>query len=175
MLDYIESFLLHQSTNNIIVFMSIILLLARFKHLAKRNIITISLFSLFGTFLHELAHYISSLLTNGKPSRFSVLPQKSNNGYTLGYIISRNIKWYNAFIISFAPLVLFILAYYLHTYFFMYLDKNIYTWILYLFLMINLIDSAIPSGQDFKVSFSNSGYIFPVLLSLSYYIYSYIL
>ena len=105
-----------------------------------------------GTFFHELAHFIVSLITFGKPSSFNVFPSKDKetNMITLGYVTSRNMRWYNAFFISMAPLLLIPLSYYVYTTFFTYFEFNIYTMFIQIFLIVTLLFSSIPSGTDFK-------------------------
>lgn len=76
---------------------------------ALRDMKKLSLLTLPGTFLHELMHYLVALLTNGKPDKFRLSPQKTENGYVLGYVTFVP-AWYNAALIGLAPMLLLPLA-----------------------------------------------------------------
>ena len=110
---------------------------------------------------HELTHLIASFLTNGKPRWFSIFPSKNideksgNITYTLGYVTSKNIRWYNVFIISMAPLLLLPLSFYVYENFFLYMDENLYSYIAYIFIIISLLFSSVPSSIDFSHMFKS--------------------
>jgi hypothetical protein len=54
-----------------------------------------------GTFLHEAAHWMTALFTDGHPSNFNLVP----SGNTLGSI-NFQPNWYNAALVGWAPLLL---------------------------------------------------------------------
>jgi len=142
----------------LIVFSAII---GKIKESSKQNIYTAWIVYFFGTFFHEISHFIFSFISYGKPTWISLLPSinkddKNNTiGYTLGYVSSKNIRWYNAFFISMAPLSLLPLSFYIYQNFFYYFEENIYTYLLYIFFIISLVFSSIPSKVDFLLLFSN--------------------
>lgn len=64
------------------------------------------LFTLVGTFCHELAHLVAGRATNAQPSSFSVVPRRTGNSWQLGAVTLSNVQWYNAAPTALAPLVL---------------------------------------------------------------------
>lgn len=60
-----------------------------------------ALVTLPGTFLHELAHYVTAALLQGNPGNFNLIP----SGNTLGSI-TFSPNWYNAATVGMAPLLL---------------------------------------------------------------------
>ncbi len=52
-----------------------------------------------GVFLHELLHFLIGLITNAKPSSFSIVPNRIH----AGSVSFSNITWYNALPTSLAP------------------------------------------------------------------------
>ena len=96
---------------------------------------------------------------------FSVFPKKeeyinSENKkvviWTNGEVECKNITFYNAGAISLAPLLLFVLGYFVYADFFSYVQNNFTTNILYYVLLSSIVSSAIPSKQDIKVAFFGS-------------------
>ena len=110
----------------------------------------LALITLPGTFFHELSHLIVSLLTNGKPISFTIIPKIRNGYIILGEVKSANIRWYNAFFIGIAPLLLIIQSFYIY-YMIVTNNYNYLTNIILIFLSANLLYSSIPSKQDLKV------------------------
>jgi len=154
----------------------IVILVTRFKDYTSGNIFGIWIANLLGTFFHELAHLSVSALMLGKPTKVSLFPSKQENGkYILGYVESSNVKWYNAFPISMAPLLLLALAFYFNKYYFEYIEENIYTYIVYIFVTVTLLENAIPSMQDFKVGFSNLGFLIYLAIPILYFYKGYLL
>jgi hypothetical protein len=147
--------------NNLLYFTIIFAaIIGKIKESSKQNILSVWLIYLIGTFAHELMHLVVSIITFGKPTWFSILPSKTINnngqvlGYTLGYVKSKNIRWYNVALISLAPLLLIPLSYLIYTDFFNYIDRNLYSYILYIFIIISLLFSSIPSSVDFRNIFN---------------------
>ena len=110
----------------------------------KRSFFIFSIITLPATFLHELSHFIVSLITNGQPVKFSLIPHKEKNGYVMGYVASRNIQFYNGAIISLAPLIWLGIAIYM-------LINNLGNFL----IIAYLIEAGIPSIQDIKVAITS--------------------
>ncbi len=146
----------------------IILILVVFKRI--NNVYLISLLTLPGTFMHELMHLIASFLTFGKPKSFSIIPKKTNTGVTLGSVSSANITWYNAIIISLAPLLLYFIAYYIMKELPSNLNPLYYYAIIY--FVANLLFAGTPSPTDWKLAFKKSWFLL-LLLVFGYVEYKY--
>jgi len=58
------------------------------------------------TLAHELTHLLMGFVTHGQPCGFRVWPRRSANGYVLGSVSCRNVRWYNGLFIGFAPVLL---------------------------------------------------------------------
>lgn len=143
--------------SNMPLFVLLIILIDRLKRISRVNTYTASLMYFFGTFFHELSHYVIALITNAKPVSFSLFPSKNkDNTIVLGEVMCANLRWYNSFLVGISPLLLLILVFIVDQYFFIYFQPSLISLAFYLFLIINLIDSAIPSNQDFKVAFSST-------------------
>jgi hypothetical protein len=145
----------------------------KIKESSKQNQFTMWIVYFMGTFFHELAHFLISFVTYGKPYWFSVIPHSEINEetgqkmITLGHVKSLNVKWWNVFFISMAPFLLFPFAYFIYIYFYNYAEMNIWFLMLYIFFIISLLFSAIPSSVDFSNVFNKnflSNLIIPILL-----------
>lgn len=151
-----------------------VLILDRIKQKASGNLYLCWLLNVPGTLLHEISHFIVAMITNGKPSKLSILPSKikisGKEYYQLGYISSNNIRWYNRFFIGFAPLLLWLPIYFLNEYFFIVFADNLLNNILFLYLIIVLVDSSIPSIVDFKQALSGGKLIFLLLFLMFIYL-----
>jgi len=138
-----------------------ILILLKF---SERNFYLYSILSLPSTILHESTHLIMSIIFNGKPIDFNVIPKKKISGvhvyYELGYVTSVNIRWYNGFIIGMSPLILYIIAYYIF-----FSDISLFYQI---FLIPILLHGGIPSTVDVKLAFES---IYFILICVIIYIY----
>ncbi len=110
------------------------------------------------TIMHELCHLIIALLSNGKPSSFSIIPKRENHQYVLGSV-EFVPAWYNAFIICMAPLILWVIALILFVKSSVLIVSPLLYW---------LLVGGIPSKQDFKIGFM---YGFGFILLLSTIIY----
>lgn len=134
----------------------IALIFSRFKASTYRIPFIGITFNLMGTLLHEIAHYVTAVLLNGKPTHFSLIPKRQGDDWLLGSVEVRNLTWYNAVPIAFAPLFLFVGAYFLDVWYSaLPIAKMIWTDLGYLFGLVILVDNAIPSTQDIKVALSN--------------------
>lgn len=128
-------------------------------------------FAYFATvFFHELSHFIVSLLTNGKPSKINLIPsktilvtedEKEYVFWTLGSCESTNYKFYNAALISLAPLLLIFVAYFIFIkYFEIFPTYTFQNYICFYSLFYCLISNSIPSYEDLKLAFSKYSFIF---------------
>lgn len=174
MLTNIEDFIQLLLEEYFFVMVYIIVLLERLKRIANRNLFLSWFINLSGTILHELSHFIVALITFGKPTTFSLIPKSTRiveNGlerkiYELGSVSVRNANNFNRFPIGMSPLLLLIPLLYIDNYFFIYFENTLKNTLLYLFIVIVILDSSIPSGQDFKQAFKGYGYIIWLLILL---------
>jgi hypothetical protein len=119
---------------------------------ARRSFWLFSLVVLPGTLCHELCHWLVGHLLNGRPVHFTVIPKREGRGWVLGSVGLGNLRWYNAFFIGLAPLLLLPVAY------------GIFLWRLghqptfgwpeagALFLLANLLFGAMPSWPDLRIA-----------------------
>ncbi|WP_291270601.1 hypothetical protein [Geothrix sp.] len=118
----------------------------------RRSFWLFSLLVLPGTICHELCHWAVGHLLRGRPVHFTVLPRREGRGFVLGSVALTNLRWYNAFFIGLAPLLLLPAAY------------GIFAWRLgghpvpgwseagMVFLLANLLFGALPSWQDLRIA-----------------------
>ena len=111
-----------------------------------------SLLALPGTLCHEACHWLVAKLLQGRPTHFTVIPRKEGRGFVLGAVALGNLRWYNAFFIGLAPLLLLPLAY------------GLFMWKLggnpgfgwpqagLLFLLANLLFGSLPSWPDVRIA-----------------------
>jgi len=119
---------------------------------AKRSFWLFSLLVLPGTFCHELCHWTFGHLLNGRPVRFTVLPRREGRGLVLGAVTLSNLRWYNAFFIGLAPLMLLPAAYGLLLW--RLGGKPTLGWseAAMVFLLANLVFGSVPSWQDLRIA-----------------------
>ena len=123
-----------------------------------------NLLILGGTIAHELCHFITGLLLNARPVRFSIIPKKTGEAHwTLGSVSFANITFYNGIFVGMAPLLLLVPFYLVVPTYFVMGDlqycslRDITAW----FALAYLGPSAIPSKQDYKIAFMS---FLPVLV-----------
>lgn len=157
MMDFLNSTLL----NNIniwhltIVDFAFIGLFFKLRERFMNSIMGVWIFYFLGTFLHEMAHFLVALVLGAKPKFPFLFPKKDFDGSTiLGRVETASVKWYNGFPIAIAPLSLFVVAFILQRYYFSYFDFSFLSTLFYFYLLIVLIDSAIPSSQDIRIAVS---------------------
>jgi hypothetical protein len=105
-----------------------------------------------GTFCHELCHYLTGVVLNGRPVAFTVLPRREQDRIQLGAVVLANLRWYNAFFIGMAPLAMLLGAHALFTWI---LGRGLgfgYPLVLWMFLVANLAYGSIPSWQDMRMA-----------------------
>lgn len=118
----------------------------------KRRFWLFALATFPGTFCHELCHLCVGGLLNGKPTRFTLLPRRGDRSWTMGSVSFAHVRWYNAFFLGTAPLLLLPAAY------------GILAWRLkghpslgwgeggWLYLAANLVQASLPSWQDLRIA-----------------------
>ncbi|WP_127471922.1 hypothetical protein [Thiomicrorhabdus aquaedulcis] len=121
-----------------------------------------------GVILHEAAHLVMAYVTFANPVRVSLIPSKNSDGsWTLGSVTCANIRWYNAFPVAVAPLILFMSPY---LSFHLLMDSELDYLHVGAVLILNMIitHAAFPSGQDYKIASSKLLGSFIWLVSLAY-------
>ena len=134
------------------VFLAALVLAMAFFQWAKRMFWVFSMLVLPGTFAHECSHWLVGVLLNGQPSRFTLVPRKEGRGWVMGSVGFSHVRWYNAFFIGLAPLLLLPLAYGLSVW---RLGQWLgFRWqeLLAVYLIANLVYAATPSWQDLKIA-----------------------
>ena len=94
-INYIENILFNLIQDDLLFFTIILsAIIGKLKESSKNNIFTVWIMYLIGTFFHELAHLILTILTFGKPSWFSIFPSismfASNNISVSDFILDYN-------------------------------------------------------------------------------------
>jgi hypothetical protein len=84
-----------------ILVLVITFMIAQYLGQTAYSLLLYSAVTLPGTFLHELAHYLTAAAMGGSPGNFSLLP----SGNTLGSV-TFHPNWYNAASVALAPLLL---------------------------------------------------------------------
>lgn len=119
---------------------------------ARRSFWLFSLLVLPGTLCHELCHWAMGHLLGGRPVRFSVLPKREGQGWVLGSVSFANLRWYNAFFVGLAPLLLLPGAYVLLLWRLGAQPEFGWFEVGMVFLLANLVFGAIPSWQDLRIA-----------------------
>ena len=130
----------------------LVVMLSYLRHLTYRSMFLAALTNIPGTFFHELMHFTVGLFLNAKPTTFCLFPKKVGDGYVMGSVGFRNIKFYNAVPSALAPLLLLVIAYYLDKMFLRVTHITIWEYILYILLQTILIENSIPSPTDFRIA-----------------------
>lgn len=119
---------------------------------ARRSFWLCALLALPGTVCHELSHWAVGRLLGGRPVRFTVIPRREGRGFTLGAVAFANLRWYNAFFIGLAPLLLLPAAWALFRW--RLGGRLALGWpeLALGFLLANLVFAAVPSGQDLRIA-----------------------
>jgi hypothetical protein len=112
----------------------------------------LALMALPGTFAHELCHLMVGWLCFGHPVRFTVLPKRKKQVVELGSVDFRNLRWYNAFFIGVAPLLLLAVAWGIVHW--RLQTSTAFTWAnaVWLYLLANCLEAAVPSGHDLRMA-----------------------
>lgn len=118
----------------------------------KGAFLLFSLVILPGTFFHELCHLCIGSLLNGQPGHFTLLPRREDQTWVMGSVSFAHVRWYNAFFLGMAPLMLLPAAYGLLVW--RIAGHPSFTWRegLWLYLIANLVYAALPSWQDLRIA-----------------------
>ncbi len=113
----------------------------------------VALFSLPGTFAHELTHFVVGLLLDAKPHGFSIWPRPHGKGWMLGSVSFRNLSLFNGAFVALAPLLLLPVAWMslVHVLVPLWIDGHWGWWLLAGYLAATALFAALPSFQDIKV------------------------
>lgn len=131
-----------------------VIFLMRIKYATYKNIWLLAIVNIFGTFLHELCHFIVGTITNARPIDFEILPKKTAPGlYTMGSVSFENIRFYNAVPAAMAPLLLLPFGFWLNQNLGLLIEPSFKNYLLYILMQTIIIENAIPSRTDFKVAF----------------------
>lgn len=149
-MESLNIFGLANDESNMIVFIGMIIGFFYIFNYLKNQFILFAIFILPGVFMHELAHLIMSFLTRGKPVKFSVIPEKREDRYIMGYVLSANIRWYNAMFIGLAPLLWIPVGYFSAPY--ILAEQNMVLFIVETYFLATVLYASIPSSQDFKLA-----------------------
>jgi hypothetical protein len=119
---------------------------------ARRFFWLFSLLVLPGTICHEACHWVAGRLLNARPMHFTVIPRREGRGFVLGAVALGNLRWYNAFFVGLAPLVLLPLTYALLLW--RLTADPVLGWpeIGVAYLLGNLVFGAVPSWQDVRIA-----------------------
>lgn len=140
--------------DNHIVLIAIVLIIVRVLNATFKYTYLQATLLLASTYAHELCHLFVGLFLNGKPKNISLFPYKSdNNTINLGYVSWDNLTWYNRLPIGLAPLLIWVLIYYVDIYFFIYFEKNLLNSFIYIYLITILLINSLPSKPDLKIAF----------------------
>ncbi|MBF0419473.1 MAG: hypothetical protein HQL78_04840 [Magnetococcales bacterium] len=129
----------------------IVILIGKLKHVHCRRLWSAALVNFIGVVLHEVAHFIVAWLLGGRPTRFSVWPQRTVDGFLFGHVVCARMNTFNALPIGLAPLMLLPVAWMLDRQFFVHFPRTTGSYIIYLFLLVIIIENALPSTADWRV------------------------
>lgn len=150
------------------IFFIAVVMLAKF---CRRVTAIYIVFALPGTCAHEVAHFLVALFTNGRPRFPSIIPIRTHDGWLLGSVQLGNARWYNAAVIAFAPLALIPLAGWLYVHRIAAISPWSAQHWLYLYLIIVMSMSALPSRIDLRLAWKYSaGVIFVAGAALIVYL-----
>ena len=121
----------------------------------RNHIVLFSVAAFPGTLLHEFLHFIAGLMTFGRPTGFSVIPRRVARGYALGSVRFTRVRWYNAWFIGLAPLLLLPLALFLLVWRVQGLHGFVVVELLWAYLLATLIYASLPSWPDIKIAASS--------------------
>ncbi|MBI1753815.1 MAG: hypothetical protein HY014_18415 [Acidobacteria bacterium] len=119
---------------------------------ARRSFWLCALLALPGTLCHEACHWLVGKLLLGHPAHFTVVPRREGRGFVLGSVALQNLRWYNAFFIGMAPLLLLPLAWVLLLW--RLRSQPVFGWSEagFAFLLANLFFAALPSWADLRIA-----------------------
>ena len=134
------------------LFLAALVAAMAFFHWVRRLFWVFSLLVLPGTFAHETCHWFLGLVLNGQPASFTLLPRREGRGWVMGSVSFAHVRWYNAFFIGMAPLLLLPMAYALMLWRLGLSPGFRWQEALAVYLIANLVYASLPSWTDFKVA-----------------------
>lgn len=143
------------STNGQLYALAVIVILALL--LLTRRLGTVYFVTTFPvTLAHELMHLLLGFVTYGQPCGYRVWPRRSANGYVLGSVSCRNVRWYNGLFIGLAPVLLLpcalaLLIWRLHA-----APEINATEAAWAYAVACLTTASLPSWQDIRVALASS-------------------
>ena len=137
------------------VYAGVVMVCVLVLYFLRSHIIIFSLAAFPGTLLHELLHFIAGLVSFGRPTGFSVIPRRVSRGYALGSVRFAHVRWYNAWFIGLAPLLLLPMALFLLAWRVQGLHGFVVAEILWAYLLATLIYASLPSWPDIKIAASS--------------------
>lgn len=166
--ESIEKWLLTFITQNTIGFICLVLFIHSFiLKTSHHSLLGAWSVNILGVFFHELAHAMVGFILRAKPDKFVIIPSSITNSngkkmYVLGHVDCTNLRWYNAFPVSLAPIILLCVAYGIEKYYWYFVPtQTLFYELLYVYLLITFILNAMPSSVDIKEGFRN---IFGIIL-----------
>ncbi len=118
----------------------------------------------FGVLLHELSHALVGYFLGTQPTGGTLIPKKLQNGsWVLGSVRFKNVRWFNGFLTSMAPLLI-PLAFIPFIPLQWSLRQITKTDILIWGLMALILPSSIPSKVDIRVGIKS---LAPILILLA--------
>lgn len=108
------------------------------------------------TLAHELTHLLLGFVTYGQPCGFRVWPRRSANGYVLGSVSCRNVRWYNGLFIGLAPMLLLPCALALLILRLRAAPEVNATEAVWAYAVACLTYASLPSWQDIRVALASS-------------------
>jgi len=135
--------------------LALVALLLFLNYKSKRgNILVIFLWNFIGVFLHEVSHLVVGIVLFAKPTNFSLIPhRKENGGYQLGSVEFRGLDTFNSLPVGLAPLVLLVAAYFIFTNWSKCFQPSLLSTLGIYFTSFVLIYNSRPSLQDCKIAF----------------------
>jgi len=103
------------------------------------------------TLLHEMSHFLTALITLGKPLRINLIPQRKAGGFQLGTIVITNFTWFNSGIISLSPLLLIPCAL-LILQVGVPLTTSLLQMVFFAYLLASMIYGCFPSILDWRIA-----------------------
>jgi hypothetical protein len=120
---------------------------------AQRRTWHIALLGFPGVVLHELMHFLVGLILFAKPVSFSLIPQRSNNGWQFGSVSFKGLTLLNAAPVAYAPFLLIGVAWFSfhHWMLALFISQQYIAWIITGYLIACALFYSIPSSKDVKV------------------------
>lgn len=125
--------------------------------------------NLIGTILHELLHAVAAVVTGARVHNFSVVPRRESGRFVLGQCSLSGVRWWNAFVIGLAPLLIYPFVY------------GIAAWRTSVTHSVELLDlliwialapcllSGLPSTEDLKIA-ARSWPVFLGIIIMAYWV-----